>query len=123
MQLNRYAVLPTLIFFLASPPPALAWDKAGHRIVATVAMSLLSPESRNQVTDLLGPNLTLAEVSTCAGEIRSSRPNTGPSHYVNISRDATAYNVALEAVYLFSASRVIDESYLEKALQIIHAQA
>jgi len=92
MRLIRWAAPCALVLFLALPSPALAWGKAGHRVVATLAMSLLTPNARSQVADLLGPHVTLAEVATWADEIRSNRPNTGPWHYVNLPRDATAYD-------------------------------
>jgi hypothetical protein len=45
-----------------SPPPsALAWGKAGHRVVATLATNLLTPEATFQIVDLLGPGVTLAD--------------------------------------------------------------
>lgn len=92
-QRVRQLVILTLVPFLITPTPVLAWGKAGHRVVTTLATNLLTPEARNQVTDLLGPGVTLAEISTWADEVRSSRPNTGPWHYVNIPRDATACDV------------------------------
>lgn len=94
MQNFRCAVLSTLVLCLAIPTPTLAWGKAGHRVVATLATSLLTPEARTQVADLLGPNVTLAAISTWADEVRSSRPNTGPWHYVNTPRDVTSYDAA-----------------------------
>ena len=81
-----------LVLVLLPCGPATAWSRAGHRVVATLATSLLTPDARTQVADLLGPNVTLAEIATWADEVRSSRPNTGPWHYVNIPRDATEYN-------------------------------
>ena len=91
-QVIHCALLCALALCLAIPTPALAWGKAGHRVVATLAMSLLTPDARSQVTDFLGPQVTLAEISTWADEVRPSRPNTGPWHYVNIPRDATSYD-------------------------------
>ena len=44
------------------------------------------------MTTLLDPGTTLADISTWADEVRSSRPNTGPRHYVNIPRGAFGYN-------------------------------
>jgi hypothetical protein len=86
-------ILPVVLTVLGSVrTDALAWGKAGHRVVATLATSMLTPEARNQVTELLGPNVTLATISTWADEVRPSRPHTAPWHYVNIPRDATSYN-------------------------------
>ena len=92
MKRVAQSTLIVLTLVLAFPLPALAWGKAGHRVVANLATSLLTPEARSQVTDLLGPNVTLAAIATWADEVRSSRPNTGPWHYVNLPRDATSYD-------------------------------
>ncbi len=71
-----------------APPPiasveAARWGRVGHRVVARIAAGRLTPATRNQVRYLLGES-SLAEVSTWADEIRSSRPETSPWHYVNI---------------------------------------
>jgi hypothetical protein len=78
-----------LAFF---PLDAFAWGTAAHRVVAPLATSLLTPEARRQVADLLGPGVTLAQIASWADEVRSSRPHTGPWYYVNLPRDATAYD-------------------------------
>jgi hypothetical protein len=57
-------------------------------------MCLLAFEAQREVTDLLGPGVTLAEITTWADEVRPSRPYTAPWHYVNIPRDATEYRAA-----------------------------
>ncbi len=77
---------------LAAPTPALAWGKAGHRVVATLATTLLTIEAQAQVAALLDPGATLVDISTWADDIRPSRLNTGPWHYVNIPRGASGYN-------------------------------
>jgi hypothetical protein len=60
--------------------------------VASLGEDLLTPEARRELTTLLDPGTTLADVSTWADEVRASRPNTGPWHYVNIPRGAPGYN-------------------------------
>ena len=88
-----------LVLLTASAPPAFAWGKAGHRVVATLATSLLTPEAQNQVADLLGPGVTLADIATWADDVRPSRPNTGPWHYVNIPRGASGYNAQRDCAH------------------------
>ncbi len=61
----------------------LFWGQLGHRIIARVAAARLSPEARLAVRDLI-PGETLASVASWADSIRSSRPETGSWHYVNI---------------------------------------
>jgi len=83
-----------LALLVSVPGDALAWGTAGHRVVAILATNLLTPEAHNQVGDLLGPGVLLADIATWAEEVRPSRPNTSPWHYVNLPRDATGYDAA-----------------------------
>ncbi len=59
---------------------------------ATLATTLLTAEAQAQVADILDPGATLADISTWADEVRPSRPNTGPWHYVNIPGEASGYD-------------------------------
>ena len=83
--------LAVLLALLLVPLPAIAWGKAGHRVVATIATTLLTIEAQAQVANLLDPGTTLADIATWADDIRPSRPNTGPWDYVNIPRGASGY--------------------------------
>jgi hypothetical protein len=60
--------------------------------VATLAATLPSTKAQAQVTGLLEPGTTLADISTRADDIRPPRANTGPWHSVNIPRDASGHN-------------------------------
>ncbi len=62
------------------------------RVVATIAMTLLTCEAQAQNADFLDPGTTLADISTWADDIRPSRPNTAPWHYVNIPGEVSDYN-------------------------------
>src|SRR5690606_18021833 len=73
---------------LVTPAPTdstdvMRWGGMGHRVIARVAASRLSPATRREVRRLLG-NESLAKVSTWADEVRRDRPATAPWHYVNI---------------------------------------
>lgn len=76
--------------------PALAWGPEGHRIVAYIAASELTPKARAGVAALLGGDAAaeMARVSTWADEIRRDRPDTAPWHYVNIPIGSSGYNAA-----------------------------
>jgi hypothetical protein len=80
------AVLFALACTFAVPSPAHAWGAEGHRIVARLAKTQLSPAAMEEVTKLLAlePGATLESVSTWADEFRS--PSTAPWHYVNFPR-------------------------------------
>ncbi len=66
--------------------PAAAWGPQGHRIVALVAQSHLTPRAREQVEALLAlePGASLASVSTWADQVRGT--GTARWHYVNLPR-------------------------------------
>lgn len=68
---------------LTDSTDAMRWGGMGHRVIARVAASRLSPATRREVRRLLG-NESLAKVSTWADEVRRDRPATAPWHYVNI---------------------------------------
>lgn len=69
---------------VATPAPsALRWGKSGHRIIARVAASQLTPLTRQRVHELLGDE-TLASIAPWGDEIRAERPNTANWHYIDI---------------------------------------
>lgn len=74
------AALATLLAPLGT---ASAWSSTGHRIVARVAESRLTPQARRAIRDLLGGE-SLADVSTLPDTWRAERPETARLHYVNI---------------------------------------
>jgi len=104
------AVLLALLF---SALPAAAWRKAGHHVVATLATTLLTTEAQAQLAILLDPGTTLADISTWADDIRPSRPNTGPWHYVCIPRGAAGYNAQRDC------SRGCVVSTIEQSLRLL----
>lgn len=81
-------------------PPAAAWGKLGHRLVAGLAEQELSPAARHELARLLAgePEPTLAGISTWADDLREHDPGLGrrsaPWHYVNIGEFACRYQAA-----------------------------
>ena len=76
--------------------PAFAWGTEGHRIVAFIAASELTPPARAEVSRLLGGSLprAMVRVSTWADAIRRDRPHTAPWHYVDIPFGSSGYVAA-----------------------------
>ena len=70
---------------------AHAWGAQGHRVIATLAQSQLTPAARRQVNRLLAlePGQTLVSISTWADEHRSEPSR--PWHYVNLPRTSCTY--------------------------------
>lgn len=70
---------------LALPVPCGAWGPEGHRIVAQIAWSYLTPASRAEATALLNGQ-TLPDVSDWADTVRRDPAYawTAPLHYANV---------------------------------------
>lgn len=85
-RLRKYAACALLPLALVGllPAHAHAWGGTGHRIVAIIAEGHLTPRARRRVRRLLGRNVSLSSVATFADDIRSSRPETGNFHFVDI---------------------------------------
>jgi len=79
---------------LAGCLPTFGWGPEGHRLVAEIADAELTPAARAQVASILGPGQTLASISSWPDEIRRSRSETGPWHYVDIPIDKPHLDMA-----------------------------
>jgi hypothetical protein len=83
------------------PAGAFAWGPKGHRLVAELAATELSPQARAEVARLLrgAPEPTLAGVSNWADELRDNPDAADPDlgkrsarwHYVNLAEDDCGY--------------------------------
>ena len=67
--------------------PAYGWGPEGHRLVARIAFDELTPAARDRVAAILAPDQTLTSISSWADEVRRSRPESEPWHYVDIPID------------------------------------
>ena len=83
-----------LLVLLCAGLPALAWGPEGHDLVARIAEAQLTAEARARVAEILGPGSTMASVSSWPDQIRRSRPETGPWHYVDIPIDKPGLDMA-----------------------------
>lgn len=71
--------------------PANAWGAPGHRIVAMIAARHLTQQARQRITQLLGPNVSLASVANYADAVRNRYPETYNFHFVDIPKNDTSY--------------------------------
>lgn len=111
---------------------ALAWGSDGHKVVALIAQSQLSPKARLEIDRLLAvePGETLETVSTWADEHRN--PATAAWHYVNFPRDSCQFNAArdcpngkcvvgaIEEQSAVLASKAPDEQRLVALKYLVH---
>jgi hypothetical protein len=73
-----------LLAFLAAGQSLFGWGVEGHRLVARLALEHLTPVAAARVKEILGPNDTLVSVSSWADQVRNSRKETAPWHFINI---------------------------------------
>jgi hypothetical protein len=83
-----------LFALLCAGLPALGWGPEGHDLVARIANAQLTAEARARVAAILGPGVSMASVSSWPDQIRRSRPETGPWHYVDIPIDKPGLDMA-----------------------------
>jgi hypothetical protein len=91
-RVRRVAAAFALMMLVVSN--ALGWGREGHQIAVVIAERHLTATARERVRQILGPDTSLAAVSTWADEIRPSRPETAPWHYVDIPLNASAIDLA-----------------------------
>jgi hypothetical protein len=76
-----------LLFWLAGAPQVYGWGGEGHNLVARLAAARLTQQAAAHVAEILGPNTTMASISSWADQVRNSRKETGPWHYIDIPID------------------------------------
>jgi hypothetical protein len=83
-----------IIAILCGSLPAFGWGPEGHSLVARLAAAHLTPAAAARVAEILGPNDTLASISSWPDQIRRERAATGPWHYVDIPIDQPHLDMA-----------------------------
>lgn len=92
------ALLAALLLLLAGP--VLAWGPQGHRLVAALAWTELTPQVRMEIIALLAgePDPSLPGIANWADQLRAEDPDLGkrsaPWHYVNIAEEDCNYDAA-----------------------------
>jgi hypothetical protein len=73
-----------IVALLAVCPYTLAWGPEGHRLVARIADTQLTPAAKAKIESILAPGETIMSMASWADETRRARPETGPWHYIDI---------------------------------------
>lgn len=68
--------------------PGFAWGPEGHRLVARMAEQMLTPEAAARVQATLEPGETIASRASWADEVRQTRQETEPWHFIDIPIDS-----------------------------------
>jgi hypothetical protein len=84
-------VAASVIITLLFTPSAWSWGRLGHRVAARIADDRLTPAAMAAIHNLLGPGLSLDDISTWADEQREI-PGTAPWHYVNVPIAESRYD-------------------------------
>jgi nuclease S1 len=84
------AALALLAAFLLAPS-AWPWSRLGHRVTASFAEKRLALAAKAAVRDLLGPAVSLADISTWADE-QKEIPRTASWHYMNVPITESRYD-------------------------------
>ncbi|HEX4049033.1 MAG TPA: S1/P1 nuclease, partial [Elusimicrobiota bacterium] len=100
-------------------PRASAWSANGHKTVALIAESRLSPQAKAAVAAILGPTATLDSIAPCADDIRGKTgydcsgitldddPLSEPWHFINIPiTDSPSDGAALDQYCPMAGSAV-----------------
>jgi hypothetical protein len=86
------AVLVVLLASSQNSPPAWAWGRTGHRVIANLGERHLTDRAKAEIKALLEPGESLADCSTWADEVRGKMRHTAPWHYVDVPLDEPCYD-------------------------------
>src|SRR5579864_2502476 len=96
-------------FLFCTPSSAWAWGCEGHQVIALIAERNLTAHALEMVNQILhgspidpilsryckeAPDDAMADASTWADDIRASRPDTAPWHYVDIPLGTSRREIA-----------------------------
>ena len=92
LRFQRRCLIPLLLAFVPALPAA-AWGPVGHEVIAFIAQDNLTPKTKSKIMELAYPmdvrlmNRSypdLASMSNWADQIRPSRPETAPWHFIDL---------------------------------------
>jgi hypothetical protein len=73
--------------------PGFAWGPEGHRLVARMAQEMLTPAAADRVQATLEPGETIASLASWADEVRKTRKETEPWHFIDIPIDSAGLDM------------------------------
>jgi len=91
MRNSLKKILAILLCLLITHLQLLAWGPKGHQVVADVAYSRLTPQTRKNLKLLLGHE-TLASISTWADDVRKQHDEAYDWHFVDIPTGAAGFD-------------------------------
>lgn len=86
------AVLAAALAFGFVPEQALAWGRVGHEAVAIIAQDQLSPKAREIIRGIIGADIGLDKISTCADVIKRGPVNCGGAFPLDMNEKSGAWH-------------------------------
>lgn len=83
--------IAALLITVFVPAQLLAWGPKGHQVVADVASSRLTPQTKKNLKLLLGHE-SLAAIATWPDEVRKQHDESYDWHFVDIPKDAAGFD-------------------------------
>jgi len=90
-HLRLRSFLLSAAVLLGAYTPAFSWGGLGHRTVAIIAEHRLTPQAQAAVSRILGPTTSLADISTCADDIKRKPIRCG-SFTLNVDRRSKGWH-------------------------------
>jgi len=84
-------ILAFLLCLSMTPLQLSAWGAKGHQVVADIAYSRLTPQTRKNVKLLLGHE-TLVSIASWADDVRKQHDEAYDWHFVDIPKDAAGFD-------------------------------
>lgn len=84
-------IVAILLCCLMAPVQLLAWGPKGHQVVADVAYSRLTPQTKKNLKLLLGHE-SLVSIATWADDVRKQHDEAYDWHFVDIPKDAEGFD-------------------------------
>ena len=73
--------------------PGFAWGPEGHRLVARMAQEMLTAEAADRIQVTLQPGENIGALASWADEVRNTRKETEPWHFIDIPIDSSGLNM------------------------------
>jgi hypothetical protein len=84
-------IAAVLVLTLFIPSTLAGWGREGHEIVASLAQTRLTENTKTGIRSLIG-DASLASIASWADEVRPDRDETYNWHFVDIPKDASGFS-------------------------------
>ena len=82
-----------LVGLILSSTPCFGWGPEGHRLVVRLAEKMLTPGAAARTQATLGAGESLAALASWADEVRKTRRETEPWHFIDVEITSSGLNL------------------------------